>query len=158
MTAAVPGNLRRDDRPPIEMDAAPAPGTVAALRPTVVPRPWIHALHRPDHAPGHHPTDPAVRRFWTALVGPGAVADLLRLIAAAGSGRRVREPLHLGILAAEGLIDRSPTIVLVPRLVPFIDEIRQRRLRPALRAEYRNLLHQPADADHGTRTGHKAVK
>ena len=32
MTATVPGILRRDARPPIEMDAAPAPGTVAAYR------------------------------------------------------------------------------------------------------------------------------
>ena len=60
MTAMVPGKLRRDARPPIEMDAAPAPGTVAALRPTVVPRPWIRAVPRPSPAQGHHPTDPAV--------------------------------------------------------------------------------------------------
>src|SRR3989304_4461564 len=57
MTAAVPGILRRDDRPPIEMDAAPAPGTVAASRPTVLPRPWVRAGSRPP-APRAPPPPP----------------------------------------------------------------------------------------------------
>jgi hypothetical protein len=122
------------------MDAAPAPGTVAACRPTVVPRPWISAALRPGPAAGHHPTEAAVRRYWTALVGPGAVADLLRLIAAAGSGRRLREPIHLGVLAAEGLVHRTPEVVLVSALVPYLDEGRISRLRPSLRAEYRSLI------------------
>ncbi|MEK7251928.1 MAG: hypothetical protein AAB198_01555 [Actinomycetota bacterium] len=140
MTAAVPGILRQDDRPPIAMDAAPAPGTVAASRPTVVPRPWIRAGYRPDPAFGHHPTEAAVRRYWTALIGPGAVADLLRLIAAAGSGRLLREPLHLAVLAAEDLAHLSPGLVLVSRLVPHLDAGRIGRLRPSLRAEYRGLI------------------
>jgi hypothetical protein len=122
------------------MDAAPAPGTVAAYRPTVVPRPWVTAAFRPGPAIGHHPTEAAVRRFWTALIGPGAVADLLRLVAAAGTGRRLREPLHLAVLAAEGLVHRTPGVILVTRLVPHLDEGRLARLRPALRAEYRTLL------------------
>jgi len=140
MTAAVPGRLRQDARPPIEMDAAPAPGTVAAYRPTVVPRPWVRVLLQPGPATGHHPTDAAVRRYWTALIGPGAVADLLRLIAAAGTGRRLREPLHLGVLAEEGLAYRSADLVLVAPLVPHLDAQHQARLRPALRAEYRALI------------------
>jgi hypothetical protein len=81
-----------------------------------------------------------VRRFWTAIVGPGAVADLLRLIAATRSGRRLREPLHLGTLAAEGLIEREGQIVLVRPRVPYLGASQLRRLRPALRAEYRGLL------------------
>ena len=122
------------------MDAAPAPGTVAAYRPTVVPRPWIQVATRPGLAEGHHPTDAAVRRYWTALLGPGAVADLLRLVAAAGKGRRIREPLHLAVLAAEGLVHRAPGLVLVAPLIPHLDETHIARLRPALRAEYRALL------------------
>jgi len=122
------------------MDAAPAPGTVAAYRPTVVPRAWIQVLTRPGTAIGHHPTDAAVRRYWTALIGPGAVADLLRLVAAAGKGRRIREPLHLAVLAAEGLVSLAPGVVVVPPLVPHLDDTHIARLRPALRVEYRALL------------------
>src|SRR3972149_9236326 len=105
MTVAVPGKLRRDARPPIEMDAPPAPGT-ATSSPTIVPRPWVAVLLFDREAHGHAPTDAAVRRFWTAVVGPGAVADLLRLTAAAQTGRRLREPVHLSLLAAEGLVAR----------------------------------------------------
>ena len=122
------------------MDAAPAPGTVAASRPTVLPRPWIRAGYRPGPASGHHPADAAVRRYWTALIGPGAVADLLRLIAAAGSGRLLREPLHLAVLAAEELAHLAPGLVLVSATVPQLDEGRIARLRPSLRAEYRALI------------------
>jgi hypothetical protein len=140
MTAAVPGTLRRDARPPIEMDAAPAPGTAAGRRPTVVPRGWVRAGFLTGSSRGHEPDDPAVRRFWTALMGPGAVADLLRLIAAAHNGRRVRHPLHLGILASEGLLAYRKDKVLVPRRVPFLSDGRLARLRPSLRSEYRLLL------------------
>jgi hypothetical protein len=122
------------------MDAAPAPGTVAACRPTVVPRPWITVGFLLGPTTGHHPTEAAVRRFWTALIGPGAVADLLRLVAAARTGRRLREPLHLAVLAAEGLVHLSPSAVLVSTLVPHLDEGQLGRLRPSLRAEYRTLL------------------
>jgi hypothetical protein len=122
------------------MDAAPAPGIVAAYRPTVVPRPWIRAGYRPGPVCGHHPTEAAVRRYWTALVGPGAVADLLRLIAAARSGRLLREPLHLAVLAAEDLAHLTPGLVLVSPTVPHLDEGQIGRLRPSLRAEYRALI------------------
>jgi hypothetical protein len=105
-----------------------------------MPRSMIAALAFERGAPGHEPHDPAVRRFWTAIVGPGAVADLLRLIAATRSGRRLREPLHLGILAAEGLIERAGPIVLVRPRVPHLGASQLRRLRPALRAEYRSLI------------------
>src|SRR3990172_10625331 len=139
MTVAVPGKLRRDARPPIEMDAAPAPGTATA-RPTIVPRPWVAVLLFDREAHGHAPTDAAVRRFWTAVVGPGAVADLLRLTAAAQTGRRLREPGHLSLLAAEGLVARDGDLVLVRPMIPFLSPRHQRMLHPALRAEYRRLI------------------
>ena len=142
MTVAVPGTLRRDARLPIEMDAAPAPGIVAALRPTARPRPWVAALEVDGDEPGHDPTDPAVRRFWTAIVGPGAVADLLRLTAAARSRRWLTEPRHLALLAAEGLVEREGSMVLVRRRIPYLSEGHLRRLSPVLRAEYRRLVDQ----------------
>jgi hypothetical protein len=121
------------------MDAAPAPG-IATARPTVVPRRWIAALLFDRDAPGHEPTDPAVRRFWTAVVGPGAVADLLRLTAAAHSGRRVREPIHLGVLAAEGLVALHDGAVLVRPRIPHLGDRHLGLLSPAMRAEYRRVI------------------
>ena len=122
------------------MEAAPAPGTVTALRPTAYPRRFVYSVLFDEGAAGHAPQDAAVRRFWTAIVGPGAVADLLRLIAASHHGRRLREPLHLGILATEGLIERDDPIVMVRPRVPHLGDSQLRRLRPAMRSEYRALL------------------
>ena len=120
----------------MSMDAAPASGTTVAIRPTAQPRSWVAPLLFDRHAPGHAPDDPAVRRFWTAIMGPSAVADLLRLTAAASTGRRIQEPLRLATLAAEGLIHRAGSIVLVRPTVPYLHEAHLRRLRPALRTEY----------------------
>jgi hypothetical protein len=140
MTAAVPGTLRRDARPPITTDAAPAPDAAAViyLRPTVRPRPLIRPVLVPGCA-GHRPDDPAVRRFWTAAIGPSAVADLLRLIAAARVGAVIREPLRLALLAGEGLCRRGGRVVLVGDHVPFLGERQLRRIHPGLRGEYRSL-------------------
>lgn len=143
MTTAAPGALRRDARPPVSPEAAPALGAaeVTGLRPTAVPRPYIRPrLADPPSAPGHDPDDPAVRRYWSALVGPGAVADLLRLTVAARRGRRLRRPLHLPSLLREGLVRRDGEAILVPARVPALDDGQQRRLHPSLRAEYRRTL------------------
>lgn len=125
------------------MEAAPTPGAaeVIALRPTALPRPYIRPrLQQAADAPGHAPDDPLVRRYWSALVGPGAVADLLRLTVAARRGRRLRRPLHLPSLLREGLIRRDGNIIVVPERVPLLDESQQRRLHPSLRAEYRRRV------------------
>ena len=122
------------------MEAAPAPGAaeVVLLRPTAVPRPYIHPRLSPaDGRPAHDPEDPIVRRYWSALVGPGAVADLLRLTTAARRGRRLRRPLHLPSLLREGLVRRDGEAIVVPDRVPALDDGQQRRLHPTLRAEYR---------------------
>ena len=127
------------------MEAAPAPGAaeVTRLRPTAIPRPYIYPrLVEGNGHPGHDPHDPAVRRYWSALVGPGAVADLLRLTAAARRGARLRRPLHLPTLLAEGLIHRQGEAIVVPSRVPALDDGQQRRLHPTLRAEYRRRLAQ----------------
>jgi hypothetical protein len=88
---------------------------------------------------GHAPDDPAVRRFWVALVGPGAVADLLRLTAAAHGRRTIRRPVHLGVLLREGLVERNDEQILVHPLIPTMLPCHLRRLRPSLRAEYQAL-------------------
>jgi len=140
MVVVVPETLRRNARPPMSMDAAPASGTAAAVRPTVRPRPWVAPLLFDRDAHGHAPDDPAVRRFWTAVVGPSAVTDLLRLTAAAALGRPIREPLRLANLAAEGLIHRSGSIVLVRPTIPYLSPAQLRRLRSDLRVEYAALM------------------
>jgi len=122
------------------MDAAPASGTAAATRPTVKPRSWVAPLLFDRNAIGHSPDDPAVRRFWTALLGPSAVADLLRLTAAAANGRRIREPLHVAHLAAEGLVHRSGPMVLVRPTIPYLSPSQLQRLPAALRVEYNDLI------------------
>ena len=123
----------------MSMDAAPVPGAEEiATRVTALPRPWVRPRLLPlggDHAPD----DPAVRRFWTALVGPGAVADLLRLTAAAHAGREVRRPLHLPVLLREGLVERHGETILVYPRVPGLRPRHLVMLHPALRAEYRRL-------------------
>jgi len=86
------------------------------------------------------PDDPAVRRFWTALIGPGAVADLLRLTAAARAGRSLRRPVHLAELLCEGLVLRDGNAIWVHRNVPLLSPGHVRRLRPSLRAEYRAAM------------------
>jgi hypothetical protein len=110
------------------------------VRPTAVPRPWIHPILIANGDPGLAPDDPAVRRFWTSLIGPGAVADLLRLTAAARTGRALRRPLHLTDLLTEGLVLRRSQVILVHRDVPRLTPAHVRRLRPALRVEYRRVV------------------
>jgi hypothetical protein len=143
MTAAAPGAIQRGARPPISVEAAPVPGAaeVTPLRRTALPRPWIHPqLARGNGHPGHEPDDPAIRRYWSALLGPGAVADLLRLSVAARRGNRLRRPLHLASLLREGLVHREGEAIMVPARIPVLDDGQQRRLHPSLRAEYRRKL------------------
>jgi hypothetical protein len=137
----------------MSMDAAPASGTAAATpqtgtdappaadtRPTAEPRRLIAPLLFDRDADGHRADDPAVRRFWSAAIGPGAVADLLRLTAAAHAGRRIKEPVRLSILTAEGLVATHGDVVLVRPLIPRLGHRQLRRLRPSLRAEYRAVV------------------
>ncbi|HZD22439.1 MAG TPA: hypothetical protein VE569_03430 [Acidimicrobiia bacterium] len=63
----------------------------APLRPTARVRPAVPVRLITTEV-GVEPSDPYVRRFWVAALGPGAVAELLRLISAAGKGEEVRLP------------------------------------------------------------------
>lgn len=121
------------------MDAAPASGTAAVTRPTVLPRPLVAPLLHDREAAGHRPDDPAVRRYWSAAIGPGAVVDLLRLVAAAHAGRRLREPIHLPTLVTEGLAHRDGDVVLVRPHIPHLGPRHLQRIHPSLRGEYLRL-------------------
>lgn len=107
----------------------------------------VTPVFMPGDSAGYPPTDPYVRRFWIPIVGPGAVADILRLTAAAQSGRPLRFPLYLPTLITEGLVARSEDAGLaVRRTVPRLNPVQTKRLPPSLR-----LLHQRHVATRGLR-------
>lgn len=89
------------------------------------------------------PADPYVRRFWVAAIGPGAVAELLRLVRAAGKGEAVRLPRHLPILLRTGMVSVEEGCLLVSsRLPPVPPELRW-RFPPTLAADHSRHLTGP---------------
>lgn len=82
-------------------------------------------------------TDGYVRRFWTAALGPGAVADLLRLAAAAEGGRSLPRPVHLDALVRTGLVGggAGPVLIVSDR-VPLLPRHFLAALPPALRRSH----------------------
>ena len=145
LISAAPEGLRQDVRPPIAMDPAPTSGAAEGLphseRRTACPRPHITPIVWPGCAvEGDYPLDhPYVRRFWTALIGPGAVADLLRLATAAQRGRSLLRPVHLPTLTRVGLVTHEAQRVMVRTTVPRLTPTDIRSLHPALREEHRRL-------------------
>jgi len=141
MTAAVkvaaPGN-QRDARPPVANHAVPGLGAAtrasAAKRPMIAPRLWHDGLV------GVAPDSPYVRRFWTAILGPTAVAELLRLTTAARREAQLRRPLRLAQLVAEGLVALDSGDVLVRSTVPLLGPRQLRRLNHSLKAEHQVVL------------------
>jgi hypothetical protein len=100
------------------------------MRRTVRPRVWPDTF---DGYPLHHPY---VRRFWTALLGPGAVAELLRLATAAARGRSLPRPIHLRTLARYRLVTSQGDRLLVRATIPRLTPMQVRRLHPQLRVEH----------------------
>jgi len=133
-TPHTPGSSFHQVRPPSLETRAPNPGvsephvrTTASVRRLVAP-----VLARSD-TQGYSPSHVYVRRFWIAVLGPGAVADLLRLTAAAHSGRSLKEPIHLPALLAAGLAVRAKGSVIVPDTVPLVPPHVVARLPASLR-------------------------
>ncbi|HZD22606.1 MAG TPA: hypothetical protein VE569_04295, partial [Acidimicrobiia bacterium] len=85
---------------------------------------------------GVEPSDPYVRRFWVAALGPGAVAELLRLISAAGKGEEVRLPRHLPHLLRAGLVSIVEGTLAVASRVPRVPAEMRWRFPPDLAAEH----------------------
>ena len=133
MRSAAPGD-ERDHRPPVAITAAPSPG--GAGRRSVWRRPSIVARLFEDGVSGFPAHHPYVRRFWTAAIGPGGVADLLRLMTAAVKRQPIPYPEYLHLLISAGLVVWSPEIAWVRRSVPPLGGAQLRRIPPALRAEH----------------------
>ena len=93
-----------------------------------------------DGLVGVTPESPYVRRFWTAVLGPTAVAELLRLTTAARRATRLPRPLRLPQLVAEGLVALDSGDILVRPTVPLLGPRQVRRLNPSLRAEHGEVL------------------
>lgn len=89
---------------------------------------------------GVAPQDEYVRRFWVAALGPGAVADLLRLIAAGHAEKRIPRPLYLTSLARAGLARSLADRVIVPQRIPQVPDHLLRRLPPGLRDQHRRWV------------------
>ncbi len=114
------------------------------MRPFVVPVPWVDAAA----ALGFPPDHPYVRRYWTAVLGWGAVADLLRLVTAASRAEPLRRPIHLPQLIREGLVLATAGETRVRMTIPPLSAAHVRRLPPGLRREHARLrfddAHRPS--------------
>jgi hypothetical protein len=134
---AAPGN--HDSRPPV-VESAPLPGAAAKpiratarQRAIITPLPWENTnkdivTYPPDH--------PYIRRYWTATIGPGAVADLLRLATAAQRGRSLRRPTHLHVLVRANLVRSRYGKVFVRTRIPQLTSVQVRLLPPDLRRSH----------------------
>lgn len=139
--STAPGTIRRDTtRPPIATRSATYPGAVesgAGLRRTVQPRVLVTPL---QWLPGQ-PLDYAaahiyVRTFWTALLGPSAVADYLRLVRAAERHGTLKRPRSLNRLARAQLVRQTDRGLEVRMTTPPLSAAQVLRLAPAVRRDH----------------------
>lgn len=120
------------NRPPIDSAVGPAG---APVRPTARIRPTVPVRLTPAKT-GLAASDPYVRRFWVAALGPGAVAELLRLVNAAGKGEDVRLPRHLPQLMKAGLVTVIEGTLAVVERIPMVPVEMRWRFPPDLAAEH----------------------
>jgi hypothetical protein len=130
------------------MDAALHPGAAAPpLRRTAQKRPEVHPRTWNTGADGADLTDASARRRWCALIGPGAVADLMRLATAAERGRSLLRPVNLDTLARHGLVTTDGHELLVRTTFPRLAGGDHRRLHPSLRTNLHDVSW--SEASHG---------
>lgn len=120
------------NRPPINSAVGHAG---ASLRPTARVRPTV-PVRLVEVAEGIEPSDRYVRRFWVAALGPSAVAELLRLVSAAGKGEEVRLPRYLPHLLRAGLVRIVDGTLAVDSRIPMVPVEMRWRFPPDLAAEH----------------------
>lgn len=86
-------------------------------------------------SPGHE----YVRRFWAAVVGNGAIRDLLDIFLAGLRRRAVPEPFYLSVLLAAGLAEVNGEHIRMPVRVPLLHSSLVARLNPGLRFDHRRF-------------------
>lgn len=126
-----------NSRPPTTKVAgqagAPLKQPLAPVRPTMP----IMLVHRGDR---FGMSDPYVRRFWVAALGPSAVAELLRLVRAAGKGEDVRLPRSLPLLLRAQLVVVANGGLGVVDSVPEVPAQLRWRFPPSLAIEHSRYL------------------
>lgn len=121
------------NRPPI-VSAARHAGV--PVRPTAQVRPTVPVRLAASPPSAIDASDPYIRKFWVAALGPGAVAELLRLISAAGKGEDVRLPRYLPHLLRAHLVSIVDGSLAVVERVPLVPPEMRWRFPPALAAEH----------------------
>ena len=117
----------------------PGATTGDPLRPTATQRPLVVAV-LDDSREGFPTTHPYVRNFWLPLVGPGAVADLLRLAPPHNAAVPSSAPRTWPRSYARGLARPiGPTTIAVHDHVPGLEPAQVRRLHPSLRRAHQIL-------------------
>jgi len=120
------------NRPPIDSAVGLAG---ARLRPTARVRPTV-PVRLIETRDGVEPSDPYIRKFWVAALGPGAVAELLRLVSAAGKGDEVRLPRYLPHLLRAGLVTIVEGSLAVASQVPVVPAEMRWRFPPDLARQH----------------------
>lgn len=120
------------NRPPIP-SAVGLAGT--RVRPTARVRPTVPVVLQPRES-GIDPADPYVRKFWVAALGPGAVAELLRMVNAAERGEEVRLPRYLPHLLRADLVSIIDGKLAVVSLIPPVPAEMRWRFPPDVAAQH----------------------
>ncbi len=126
------------NRPPIISAVGHAS---APVRPTARIRPTV-PVALSARSEGVEPSDPYVRKFWVAVLGPGAVAELLRLVSAAAKGEDVRLPRHLPQLLRADLVSIVEGSLVVVDHIPLVPTEMRWRFPPELSSAHANWLAQ----------------
>lgn len=134
----------RTEAPPAGSVARPpannaATAGSASVRPTAQVRPIV-PVELIRSSAGFRPDDPYVRRFWVAALGPGAIAELLRLVRAAEKGEGVRLPRYLPQLLKANLVTSSSGALAVSNRIPAVPRELQWRFPPSLAGEHTRWL------------------
>lgn len=90
--------------------------------------------------PGVAPTHPYVRHWWTCVLGPTAVIDLLRMARAARDHAPLPVPVGLPRLIGAGLAHRHHDIVILPERIPPVTAPFTDRIPVPLRDSHRRAV------------------